>query len=133
MVNKHRKRLHINLSSGKCRYKSHNSIYHKIIKMANMKRLTAPNVEDVEQSHFSYIAGGRAKWYNQFENCSIRFYVESTPTLRPRDSTSMYLTEMNTYVHRKMGTIMSIAIFFIIAPNCKQPQSPSAAEWINKL
>lgn len=42
----------------------HNGIHHKIIKMAKKKRLTTPNVEDVMESKFSYIAGGSLNWYN---------------------------------------------------------------------
>lgn len=43
---------------------NHNGIYHKIIKIAKMKRLTTPDVEDVVQSKLSYIVGGSVKWCN---------------------------------------------------------------------
>jgi len=62
-------------SSGKCKLKQQEYIYHHMdLEWPKSRTLTTSNAgEDVEQQELSFIADGNAKWYNHLGRQSSGF------------------------------------------------------------
>lgn len=81
-------------------------------------------------------AGENVKQCNMLENSLAVSFKELNLQLPCKPETaplSIYWKEKKTYVHTKTCMWMFIAALFILAPNWKQPQSPSVDERVNKL